>query len=223
MGSDRLQHNAGAAHPSESSAVPFIGLTGAVATGKSEALAAFGRLGAAVLSADSVVHELLAESDVVAKVTERFGSGVAPGGEVDRDLLAKVVFDDDEARRWLEQTVWPLVGLRMWEWRTQQAQADPRPRASVIEVPLLFESGMDQAFDTTVCVVSDQAKRVERAAARGQVAVDERTNKQLSQHEKAARSDHVVQNDGSIEELQAKLSDLLETIVTDGNTNSMEN
>jgi dephospho-CoA kinase len=79
----------------------------------------------------------------------------------------------------------------------------------VVEVPLLFEAGSDAVFDTTVAVVSGEELRRERAAARGHALVDERDARQMTQTEKAERAEHVVANDGSIEDLERSLSALL--------------
>lgn len=192
--------------------VPFVGLTGGIAAGKSEALRALERLGAATLSSDAVVHELLTTGEVRDMLIERFGDEVAPDGEIDRGAVAEVVFGDDEQRSWLEGILWPRVGERMMSWRAEQDQADPPPRAAVVEVPLLFESGMEAVFDTTVAVVADESTRNERAGARGHRGVESRTSRQLTQDEKARRADIVVRNDGTIEELEQGLSSALATI-----------
>jgi dephospho-CoA kinase len=191
------------------SRVPFVGLTGGIAAGKSEALKALERAGAATLSTDSVVHELLTTGEVRDKLVERFGEKVAPDGEIDRGAVADDVFGDDEQRKWLEELLWPRVGERIARWREEQDGADPPPRAAVVEVPLLFESGMEQAFDKTIAVVADESTRTERAGSRGHRGVDERTSRQLSQDEKAQRADIVVHNDGSLEDLQRELSSAL--------------
>ena len=82
----------------------------------------------------------------------------------------------------------------------------------MVEVPLLFEAGSDKAFDTTVAVVTADEVRRERAAARGHALVDEREARQLTQSEKAERAEHVVANDGSVEDLEGALSALLEKL-----------
>jgi dephospho-CoA kinase len=189
--------------------VPFVGLTGGIAAGKSEALRALERLGAATLSTDAVVHELLTTGDVRDALIERFGDAVAPGGEIDRGAVAEVVFGDDDQRKWLESLLWPRVGERMVAWREEVEQADPRPPAAVVEVPLLFESGMEAAFDKTIAVVADESVRSDRAGARGHRGVESRTSRQLSQDEKARRADVVVRNDGSLEDLERELSSAL--------------
>ncbi len=184
---------------------PFVGLTGGIGAGKSEALAALERLGAATLSTDAVVHELYEDPEVRAAVLERFGT-------TDRSEIARAAFATDEGRKWLEELLWPRVGARMWEWRQAQESRDPPPRALVVEVPLLFESEMDAAFDATVAVVADEATRRERAGARGHAALDERTSRQLTQEEKAARATYTVANSGTIEALEQTLTGVLEKL-----------
>jgi dephospho-CoA kinase len=174
--------------------------------GKSEALRLLEELGAATLSTDAVVHELLASDPVRAALAERFGTEVAS----DRSLIAQRVFGNEEDRAWLEGLLWPLVGERVAAWRASV----PADRVAVVEVPLLFESGMESAFDATIAVVADESLRSARAAARGHAAVDERTGRQLPQSEKADRADFTVRNDGSLEELKETLSRVIATLDT---------
>ena len=186
--------------------VPFVGLTGGLGAGKSEALGALRELGAATLSTDTVVHELLARPDLCELVSERLGPGVVRDGSLDRSAIAERVFADEEARRWLEGVLWPRVGERVGAWRAEVESADPAPRAAVVEVPLLFESGMEAIFDRTIAVVADEAVRAERAGRRGHAALAERTGRQLTQEQKAGRADFTVRNDGSRDELKQTLS-----------------
>jgi dephospho-CoA kinase len=186
-----------------------IGLTGGIAAGKSEALAAFSRLGAATLSSDAVVHELLDSEPLVGRLVERWGPEVAPEGVVDRNRIGEVVFADPEQLTWLEQQIHPLVGERIGGWL---AGLPAEIEIAAIEVPLLFESGMEKAFDTTVAILTEDEVRRERAAARGHTLVDEREARQLAQHEKAARAEHAVANDGSVEDLERALSALIEKL-----------
>ena len=147
-------------------------------------------------------------------MVERFGESVAPGGRVDRSAVARAAFASPEERAWLEGLLWPRVGERMVRWRDQLEHASPPPRAAVVEVPLLFESGMEGAFDATIAVVADEELRGERAGARGHEALAERGARQLSQQEKAQRATYVVVNDGSVDELERKLSAILEMLDT---------
>jgi dephospho-CoA kinase len=192
--------------------VPFIGLTGGLGAGKSEALRALAELGAATLSTDAVVHELLQGDELRDAVVERLGPEVARDGALDRSLIAERVFGDDEARAWLEGALWPRVGGRVAAWRDALEETDPRPRAAVVEVPLLFEADMGPLFDHTIAVVADETVRAGRAGGRGHAAVAERTGRQLSQAEKSQRADFTVRNDGTIDELKQSLSNVLAKI-----------
>jgi dephospho-CoA kinase len=154
-----------------------------------------------------VVHELYSDPEVRAAVVARWGEDMAPDGVVDRDAVARRAFSGPDERAWLEGLIWPKVAERIAEWRAVESQREPP--ALVVEVPLLFESGMESAFDATVAVVADDAVRAARAAARGHEALDERTTRQLGQKEKADRATYVVDNSGSIRELEEELSSLL--------------
>ncbi len=192
--------------------VPFIGLTGGIGAGKSTALEALERLGAAVLSTDRIVHELYDDPAVRDAVVERFGSSVLSGGRIDRPAVAKAAFATDEDRAWLEGVLWPRVGDRMRTWREELQSSREPPRAGVVEVPLLFESGMDDVFDATIAVVADEDIRAERAGARGHESLEARSKRQLTQDEKAQRATYTVVNDGSVEQLESKLSSILEML-----------
>src|SRR5436305_9091089 len=166
--------------------------------GKSTALEALSRLGAATLSTDEVVHELLATEPVRAAVIDRFGEQVAPGGVVDRAAVAAEAFATDADRVWLEQLLWPLVGARADAWVREVRGRTPPPRAAVIEVPLLFESGLTGGYDVTIAIVSDEHVRSKRAAGRGHVLPDERSSRPFSQEEEPRRATVVVRNDGTM-------------------------
>jgi dephospho-CoA kinase len=194
--------------------VPLVGLTGGLGAGKSEALRTLGELGAATLSTDAVVHELLATDELRDIIVARLGEGVARDGALDRSLIAERVFGDDEARGWLEGELWPRVGQRMAEWKQEVDALDPAPPVAVVEVPLLFESGMEGAFAATIAVIADEDVRAERAGARGHASVDERAGRQLSQEEKSQRADYSVRNDGTLEELRENLSRVLARLDT---------
>jgi dephospho-CoA kinase len=194
--------------------VPFVGLTGGIGAGKSTALAALGRLGAAVLSTDEVVHDLYDSDDVRDAVIARWGDEVAPAGRVDRTALAERVFRSEGDRRWLEQLLWPRVGRRIADWRAEVEGREPAPAAVVVEVPLLFEAGMDEGFDATVAVVAPEEVRARRAAGRGHASLDERGSRQLTQDQKSQRATYTVSNDGSVADLEARLSAILEKLRT---------
>jgi dephospho-CoA kinase len=186
-----------------------IGLTGGIAAGKSEALAAFERIGVPTVSSDAIVHELLETEPLLPRLVERWGDEVAPEGSVDRERIGAIVFADPDELSWLEAQIHPLVGERIGAWLGSLPEG---AEIAVVEVPLLFESGMQDVFDTTVAVVASDAIRRDRAEARGHALVDAREARQLAQEEKAERAAHVVENDGSIEELERQLSALVDKL-----------
>jgi dephospho-CoA kinase len=187
----------------------FVGLTGGIGAGKSEALAAFARLGAATLSTDQVTHELLSDPEVRDALTERWGSEVAEDGEVDRGRVAEIVFADPGELAWLESQLHPRVGAHVLDWR---GRLEPGIEVAVVEVPLLFEAAMEDAFDATVAVVADDQVRDDRLRERGQAGLVGREDRQLDQAAKAARADHVLRNDGTLEELERAVAKVLEEI-----------
>jgi len=187
-----------------------IGLTGGIAAGKSEALAAFARLGAATISSDAVVHELLDSEPLLSRLVGRWGPAIAPGERVDRQKVGEIVFAEAGELNWLESQIHPLVGERIGTWLSS-LPADLA--VAVVEVPLLFESEMDGVFDTTVAVVTSDEMRRTRAQARGHALIDEREARQLTQEEKASRAEHVIENEGNIEDLERALSTLVDTLL----------
>jgi dephospho-CoA kinase len=180
--------------------------------GKSTALKALERLGAAVQSSDAVVHELYEGTQLREAVIARWGEEVAPNGVVDRAAVARRAFADEQGRAWLEATVWPLVGERMGTWLEQARALEPSPRAIVIEVPLLFEAGLEGAYEATIAVVASEELRARRAAERGHALTAERAARQLTQEEKAAKATYVIENDGSVDQLERKLSGVLDKL-----------
>lgn len=175
-------------------------MTGGIGAGKSEALAALERLGCSTLSTDAVVHELYADPEVVAEIDGRWGEGTAS----DRRQVARKAFAAPEDRAFLEGLLWPRVGQRVAAFKEEGAG-----RAAVVEVPLLFESGMDAAFDATIAVTAPEDVRAERAGARGHAELEAREARQIPQEEKARRATYAVENAGSIEDLERSLSDVL--------------
>jgi dephospho-CoA kinase len=190
-------------------AVPFVGLTGGLGAGKSTALAALEQLGAVVLSADAVVHELYEHANVVQAVRERFGGEVFDGERVDRQALAVRVFEHDDERVWLEGLLWPMVAQRTEEFYARASRRVPPPRAAVVEAPLLFEAGTQARYTATIAVVADDALRAERLGQRDQTQLARREARQLPQHEKARRASYVVVNDGTVAQLREQLSAVL--------------
>ncbi|MEO7197547.1 MAG: dephospho-CoA kinase [Solirubrobacterales bacterium] len=183
----------------------LIGLTGGLAAGKSEALKILGELGAATLSTDAVVHDLLGTEEVRDRLTERWGREVAQDGVVDRGRVGAIVFERPEELTWLESLLHPLVGEQVLAWRRGVPQD---VEVAVVEVPLLFEGTMEAMFDATIAISAEHGERRRRADERGTGALEARSGRQLSQEEKAARATFAIDNDGTPAELHAALEGL---------------
>jgi dephospho-CoA kinase len=184
-----------------------VAITGGIGAGKSEALAAFERHGAAVISSDDIVHRLLHEDvNVREALRERFGDGVFDeDGEVDRGAIAEIVFADREALDWLEGLLHPLVVQEYMSWRERLGELDDPPPVSVTEVPLLYEVGGQDRFDSVVVVSASPEVR----GARCEVAAEEREPRLLPDTVKIAQADFAYVNDGSLE----KLDDFVQAVL----------
>jgi dephospho-CoA kinase len=176
-----------------------VAITGGIGAGKSEALAAFARHGAAVISSDEIVHGLLSEDDDVrAQLVERFGKAIVDDeGAVDRGAIAEIVFADPEALAWLESLLHPLVVQEYMTWRERLAEGDDPPPVTATEVPLLFEVGGQDRFDVVVVVTAPPEVR----SARTDVDAGEREPRLVPDSVKVAQADFAYVNDGSLEQL----------------------
>ena len=184
-----------------------VAITGGIGAGKSEALAAFARHGAAVISSDEIVHRLLREDEEVREaLRERFGDGLfADDGDVDRSALADIVFADREALDWLEALLHPRVVQEYMDWRERLAELDDPPRVSATEVPLLYEVGGQERFDAVVVVTAPPDVR----GARSEVAAGDREPRLLPDSVKVAQADFAYVNDDSLE----KLDDFVQAVL----------
>ena len=184
-----------------------IAVTGGIGAGKSEALKAFARHGAAVLSSDEVVHRLLREDEEVREaVVATVGREVLDGeGAIDRAALGRWVFGDRERVAWLESLLHPRVAAAQADWLDDAAARPDPPVACVIEIPLLYEVGAEERFDAVVVVTAPQEVR----AARTPLATDERAARLLPDEEKVRRADFAFVNDGSLAELDAFVAGVL--------------
>jgi dephospho-CoA kinase len=184
-----------------------VAVTGGIGAGKSEALRAFARHGAAVISSDEIVHELLrSDEDVRRAVRDRFGVEVlGPDGEVDRKRIAERVFADAQELDWLERLLHPRVVATYLRWREELAERPEPPAVSVTEVPLLYEVGGDSRFDAVVVITASAEVRISRMVR----PMQDRERRLLSDDEKIARADYWYVNDGSLEELDRFVSDVV--------------
>lgn len=188
-----------------------IAVTGPLASGKSAFVQLLGELGAETVSADEVVHYLLAEDDeTIARVVERFGEGVRGESGIDRKALGRVVFGDTEALSDLEEILHPRVRKE-----TERRAAGSGADLFVAEIPLLFEGGGEERFDLTVAVTSPEERRRAWAEERGMEEEQRRVieERQFSQEEKARRADVVVENDGDLDKLREQAKVLVDRVL----------
>lgn len=187
-----------------------VAVTGGIGAGKSEALRAFARHGAAVISSDEIVHDLLrSDEDVRAAVRDRFGDGVfGPEGQVDRGRIADIVFADPEELDWLERLLHPRVIAAYLRWRDDLASRPDPPAVCVTEVPLLYEVGGDTRFDAVVVISAAPDVRVSRQVR----PMQDRERRLIPDEEKLSRADFAYVNDGSLEELDQFVSGVVEKL-----------
>ena len=191
-----------------------VAITGGIGAGKSEALASFRRHGAATVSSDEIVHRLLRDDPVIGKtLVERFGDRILDeAGQIDRSAIAEIVFADREALEWLESLLHPLVVQEYLEWREQLAALPNPPPLTATEVPLLYEVGGQDRFDAVVVVTAAPKVR----AGRTEVDAEERELRLLPDTVKVAQADFAYVNDGSLEELDAFVGEVMEELTAEG-------
>jgi dephospho-CoA kinase len=187
-----------------------VAITGGIGAGKSEALAAFARHGAATVSSDDIVHQLLRDDENVRDaLLDRLGEGILDeAGQVDRAAIAEIVFRDREALAWLEALLHPLVVGEYLEWRERLAALPNPPAVTATEVPLLYEVGGENRFDKVVVITAPAEVR----AGRARVSVDERSDRLIADDEKVKRADFAYVNDGSLDDLDAFVAGVMDAL-----------
>jgi dephospho-CoA kinase len=182
-----------------------VAITGGIGAGKSAALEAFARHGAATISSDDIVHRLLHnDPEVRRELTERFGPDVIGSDGADRGKIAEIVFNDASQLEWLERLLHPRVVETNLAWRAEvESRPDPPP-LTVSEIPLLYETGAERRFDAVVVITAPEDLRRERRPV-----ADDRERRLLSDEEKVARADFAYVNDGTLQELDAFVADVV--------------
>jgi dephospho-CoA kinase len=187
-----------------------VAITGGIGAGKSEALAAFARLGAATVSSDEIVHHLLrSDAEVKRAIVERFGERVlTDSGEIDRSKIAERVFADSGDLRWLESLLHPRVSREYLTWRDQLGRLEDPPEVCVTEVPLLFEAGSQDNFDAVVVITAPEEVRRRRT----KVPLEQRSGRLIDDEEKVRRADYAYVNDGSRRKLEEFVASVLDDL-----------
>jgi dephospho-CoA kinase len=197
-----------------------LGLSGGIGTGKSTVARFLGSLGATVIDADAIVHELQAPgTPMLDEIAEAFGSGIIDTeGRLDRNALGATVFRDAAARRRLEQIVHPKAIATIAD-RVARAQSAGTPLI-VVDIPLLFDMGESSSsrkstppFEATVLVYAPEQQQIERQVKRDGCDREEaleRIRAQLPIESKKAMADVVIDNSGSLEETQRQARTLFE-------------
>jgi dephospho-CoA kinase len=187
--------------------VTMVGLTGGVGAGKSSVSARLAGLGAVIVDSDLLAREVVMPGTPgLAEIVAAFGEGVLADGALDRPALGRLVFHDAEARARLEAIVHPRVRARSAEI----IHAAPDGAVIVNDIPLLVETGMQGLFNLVVVVAAPVELRVERLRGRGMSEADARSRiaAQATDEQRAAAADVVIDNDGSLADLHAKVDEL---------------
>jgi dephospho-CoA kinase len=196
-----------------------LGLLGGIGSGKSRVAAALGRRGARVISGDELAHAALRQPGIRDRVAARWGRGVLDDdGEVQRRRLAEVVFADPAQLQELEQIVHPWIKERI-RHEVAAARDDPAVRLVVLDAAVMLEAGWADVCDRLLFVDAPREVRLARAAGqRGWTAAElqAREQAQLPLTAKAARADHVLNNAGSLDDLERQVDDLLHLWGLDG-------
>jgi dephospho-CoA kinase len=186
-----------------------VAITGGIGAGKSAALEAFARHGAATRSSDEIVHRLLrSDPEVRRELVERFGAEVIGSEGADRAAIARIVFNDPEQLDWLEELLHPRVVQDHTAWREELGAGPDPPAVTVTEVPLLYETGGDKRFDVVVVITAPPDVRAKRRPVD-----DERERRLLPEEEKLRRGDYTYLNDGTLAELDAFVAGVMTDLV----------
>jgi dephospho-CoA kinase len=186
-----------------------IALTGGIGSGKSLAAEFFEELGAVVIDSDQLARDAIERGTPgFDEVVASFGDAILSGGEIDRAKLAEIVFKDEQARRNLEAIIHP----RVRDIATRIAARVPQDGVVINQIPLLFETNGKSRFDVVITIASTLENRKARLAQRGMKSyeIERRINAQASDEQRASIADIVIENDGTQEELEARVAEVWE-------------
>lgn len=200
-----------------------VAITGGLSCGKSSVCRFFEALGAYVVSADEIVHQLLSpETSLGKKVVNLLGPNIVRNGQFDRKEIAKLVFEDLTKLGALEGLVHPEVRVEI-QRRFEEEQKKGRQKLFVAEIPLLFESHGERDYDYTIAVVADEGvcqQRFQKASGNDSEEYLRRMNRQWSQEEKARLATFVIHNNGDLDQLKTAVEDLVPRLLDEPKVSS---
>lgn len=194
-----------------------IGLTGGIATGKSTVEKILENLGAKVIDADKVVHKLLSDENVKNKIRQYFPDTFDNEGNIDRKKLAGIVFNDYEKKKILENILHPKVGQEIDKW-IEINKKENSDKVLFVSVPLMIETGSYKKYDKVVLVYAPRELQIKRLIENKGYSYEEalvRINAQMDIEEKRKYADYIIENTGSIPELEEKVKQLYEILLKD--------
>lgn len=187
-----------------------IAITGGVASGKTSVCQLFKELGAYTVSADAITHKLLdPKTDLGQQVIQQFGPEILKNGQIDRKVVAKRAFEDEEQLKNLEKILHPAVLETIKEHYKAACKANTYT-SFVVEIPLLYEIGAQDSYDLVIAVLADETEAKKRFKQAGfqETEYDLRMKRQLSIKQKAAKANYTIINNGSLEDLKSRVQDL---------------
>ena len=194
-----------------------IGVAGGIASGKSTVARVFERLGARVLDADAIGHDLLRTDRLRSAIRETFGEDVlTEEGEVDRQALGRVVFGDEGARQRLNRLVRPAIRAEIRR-RTGEMRGEGYDGAVVVDAPLLVDTGPTDLADKVILVTAPASTRKERIILRSGLTereAEQRIAAQVSDAKQARWADFILENNGTEEELAEEAEALWKRILS---------
>lgn len=196
-----------------------VAITGGLSCGKSSVCLILKELGACVVSADKIVHQLLSsDTNLGQEIIKLLGTGVVVNDQLDRSRIARLVFQDESLLQALEDLLHPAVYKEIEEEYQKQQKANHLPSLFVAEIPLLFENGREKDYNYTIAVVADPdlcLQRFMQTTGGNQEEFEKRMNRQLPLLDKAIRADYVIMNNRTVSYLQETTKELYLELIED--------